>query len=752
MKGKNKRKMFAACLALTLLFGNAPMFPLSQIFNNSLVTVDAAEITYTASFSCDSKSYNYTKPTGTNYTFLLSDVLTALDIEGDVTDVTITENNSLSAEKKNGVWYLTMSNNWFSGKMTVTLGDTVKEITVSVSQDRIPIAFVGWLIFNADGGTGTLTTEHNGTTYTDRMYCITGFHYTLPECPYVREGHTFAGWEINGVTYQPGDVYIHNATTTAKALWRKDESGTIINQSSLASLSVDDNLQHGTFDLPAEVRVGQKVHLVPVPNEGYDIYSVSVNGDTISTEKYQYYYTMTETPAVVSGEFKKALAGGTETSPALLNDNEVYFLTGGWYKVSGDITFNHEIIFTDDVHIVLEDGCQMIVIPNSTARSITAIKGNNDSDLYIHGGSTGKLIVQYVNNLSSSIATHDFYVLGGDVSVIGVNSDSAVYATGDVYISGGNISAPYDKISAHEGNVYVSGGTVTGTLTTLNYNTVYVSGGKFSGTLKSRYVNITGGQVDAAINCEYGLVLGCNSADDYININSIGYSDTRAVTNIAPGVILKDTDGNEYQDSLTLNEAKALKGKKLTYSRENNVDFNVIVQSAYFGTVTADKTTAKYNDKVNLTVTPKTGFNIKSVKYNDTEIVPDSDGKYSFNMPRSDVNVSAEFEKKKFTVTWKNWDGTVLETDENVEYGSAPSYDSATPVKEGIAFKGWDKKFSAVTEDVDYTAVFEGSAYSVAVTQTPLENTNLSYCVDSANNKVYILFNFTPAQGKLVTD
>lgn len=121
-------------------------------------------------------------------------------------------------------------------------------------------------------------------------------------------------------------------------------------------------------------------------------------------------------------------------------------------------------------------------------------------------------------------------------------------------------------------------------------------------------------------------------------------------------------------------------------------------------------------------------------------------------MPRSDVNVSAEFEKKKFTVTWKNYDGTVLETDENVEYGSAPFYDSATPVKAGAAFKNWDKEFSAVTADVVYTAVFEDAAATIAATQTALENTNLSYCVDNANNKTYILFNFTPAQGKSVTD
>ena len=47
-----------------------------------------------------------------------------------------------------------------------------------------------------------------------------------------------------------------------------------------------------------------------------------------------------------------------------------------------------------------------------------------------------------------------------------------------------------------------------------------------------------------------------------------------------------------------------------------------------------------------------------------------------------------------YTVTWKNWDGTELEKDENVAAGATPSYDGETPTKPEDAnntytFAGW---------------------------------------------------------------
>ena len=64
---------------------------------------------------------------------------------------------------------------------------------------------------------------------------------------------------------------------------------------------------------------------------------------------------------------------------------------------------------------------------------------------------------------------------------------------------------------------------------------------------------------------------------------------------------------------------------------------------------------------------------------------------------------------RTYTVTWKNSNGTVLETDENVPYGSTPHYDGATPqnpTSGGGNFVGWSPAVSTVTGNVTYTASY----------------------------------------------
>ena len=77
---------------------------------------------------------------------------------------------------------------------------------------------------------------------------------------------------------------------------------------------------------------------------------------------------------------------------------------------------------------------------------------------------------------------------------------------------------------------------------------------------------------------------------------------------------------------------------------------------------------------------------------------------------RRDETFTANFDEKNYyTITWKNENGTVLETDDKVIAGTTPEYNGETPTttKAGYQFAGWDKPISMAVKDETYTAVFK---------------------------------------------
>ena len=76
--------------------------------------------------------------------------------------------------------------------------------------------------------------------------------------------------------------------------------------------------------------------------------------------------------------------------------------------------------------------------------------------------------------------------------------------------------------------------------------------------------------------------------------------------------------------------------------------------------------------------------------------------------------------RNDYTVTWKNWDGTVLETDSELPYGSMPEYNSGTPERDPdeqytYSFLGWAPALTETTRDTTYTAGYlpEPRTYTV---------------------------------------
>ncbi|MPM71442.1 hypothetical protein SDC9_118407 [bioreactor metagenome] len=87
----------------------------------------------------------------------------------------------------------------------------------------------------------------------------------------------------------------------------------------------------------------------------------------------------------------------------------------------------------------------------------------------------------------------------------------------------------------------------------------------------------------------------------------------------------------------------------------------------------------------------------------------------SYSNIKADTTVKAQF-AKLCIVTFADYDGTEIKK-VDVETGKAATAPK-DPTREGYTFTGWDKDFSAVTEDITVTAQYEEAAVTPATGET----------------------------------
>ncbi len=120
----------------------------------------------------------------------------------------------------------------------------------------------------------------------------------------------------------------------------------------------------------------------------------------------------------------------------------------------------------------------------------------------------------------------------------------------------------------------------------------------------------------------------------------------------------------------------------------------------------------------------------------------------------SDRIVYAAFSRtvNTYTVTWKDADGTVLETDTSVQYGATPTYNGVTPSYNGQTFQRWTPAVSAVTENVTYTAsyipeytVYFYSGSTLLQTSTVQQGGTATYTGDTPTDGDKIFTGWSPS-------
>ena len=145
-----------------------------------------------------------------------------------------------------------------------------------------------------------------------------------------------------------------------------------------------------------------------------------------------------------------------------------------------------------------------------------------------------------------------------------------------------------------------------------------------------------------------------------------------------------------------------------------------------FSNVTSDLTVNATYTINTFTVTFKdydgTVLNTQTVDYGTTAFAPANptrtgylfnDWDTDFSNVTSNLTVNATYTINTFTVTFKDYDGTVLNT-QTVDYGSAASA-PANPTRTGYTFIGWDTGFNAVTSDITINAAYTKNKATVTI-------------------------------------
>ena len=242
----------------------------------------------------------------------------------------------------------------------------------------------------------------------------------------------------------------------------------------------------------------------------------------------------------------------------------------------------------------------------------------------------------------------------------------------------------------------------------------------------------TGSQEKFAYDAAHAAAL--NTAFAAITKTIVSGLNTGTVRDTLPTGITSEAFGEDNVKEWKLNEKPFTKNETT-----NTVDGKQVTTYTYTYTytVTIDPKTVKTEKVDGVDYAPLNGETTLTVKNSAGENVT-----IHFPIPAGKVTMPSH------TVTWKSQDGiTTLETDNNVEYNTQPSFDQADPTKADDAqytytFVGWateanketgtlEADLPPVTDDVTYYAAFSKTARTYTVTWMPQDGQGNAYETDT---------------------
>lgn len=401
----------------------------------------------------------------------------------------------------------------------------------------------------------------------------------------------------------------------------------------------------------------------------------------------------------------------------LLTGNETRLEEGVYYS-DNDITFRESsgVIIKGDVKLILADGVNINFGSEDSRVNYGYITASYDTDttLSIYGQEQGTGTLNVFSRswcilYGSSDALFTINQYGGNVNLDTTDKSAMLFDYLNIYggtfnaISGGNTLKAVFRSDVESGNyrngeITIKGGNVN--IKTTDPKTAAVGAENIYLSLKNEDDSICFYGIDGGIEIPEGEALYCGTKrlvgdePNYEDIagkllTTVPYYPVNISDSIENGKITVDKGSAAVGKTVTLTATPDENYKliSVTVTDEDGKEVEVennqftmplggvnitaefeflghavsIADGIEYGNITADRSNAKMDEEVILTVTPAEGYRLKSLSVNilgDTlNVTKIEDGTYSFFMPDGNVEIRVEFVPEPVSVTYVDADG-----------------------------------------------------------------------------------------------
>lgn len=189
-------------------------------------------------------------------------------------------------------------------------------------------------------------------------------------------------------------------------------------------------------------------------------------------------------------------------------------------------------------------------------------------------------------------------------------------------------------------------------------------------------------------------------------------------------------------------------GDTILYAKWSPKKYTVSFNNSGIGTVTPPSQSVSYNELASKPADLTEEHHIFGGWYKEAACT----NAWDFNSDRvfGDMTLYAKWTSKTYTVSWNNYDGSLLEKDTGVAYGSTPSYDGDTPVKpstvsQNFTHDGWTPAITTVSGDIVYTAVFAASPRTYTISWNNYDDSTIT-TTQAAYGETPVYTGATPAK------